>query len=87
MNTLSFAMGSMLAAMSGAALIPIFNWVPWVGAEMVGRSYVIVVLGGLGSVPGALAGGIIVGIVEALGRGLPSLTPAAAPPIRKLLPL
>jgi branched-chain amino acid transport system permease protein len=69
MNTLSFALGSMLAAMSGAALIPIFNWVPWVGAEMVGRSYVIVVLGGLGSVPGALAGGIIVGIVEALGAG------------------
>ena len=69
MNTLSFAIGSMLAAMSGAALIPIFAWVPWVGAEMVGRSYVIVVLGGLGSVPGALFGGIIVGIVEAIGAG------------------
>ena len=69
MNTLAFGMGSMLAAMSGAALIPIFAWVPWVGAEMVGRSYVIVVLGGLGSVPGALFGGIIVGIVEALGAG------------------
>ena len=69
MNTLAFGMGSMLAAMSGAALIPIFAWVPWVGAEMVGRSYVIVVLGGLGSVPGALLGGIIVGIVEALGAG------------------
>ena len=69
MNTLSFATGSMLAAMSGAALIPIFAWVPWVGAEMVGRSYVIVVLGGLGSVPGALLGGVIVGIVEALGAG------------------
>ena len=69
MNTLSFGMGSMLAAMSGAALIPIFAWVPWVGAEMVGRSYVIVVLGGLGSVPGALVGGIVVGIVEALGAG------------------
>ena len=69
MNTLAFALGSMLAAMSGAALIPIFAWVPWVGAEMVGRSYVIVVLGGLGSVPGALFGGIIVGIVEALGAG------------------
>ena len=69
MNTLSFGLGSMLAAMSGAALIPIFAWVPWVGAEMVGRSYVIVVLGGLGSVPGALVGGVIVGIVEALGAG------------------
>ena len=69
MNTLAFGLGSMLAAMSGAALIPIFAWVPWVGAEMVGRSYVIVVLGGLGSVPGALLGGIIVGIVESLGAG------------------
>lgn len=69
MNTLAFAIGSMLAAMSGAALIPIFAWVPWLGAEMAGRSYVIVVLGGLGSVPGALFGGLIVGIVEALGAG------------------
>lgn len=69
MNTLAFGIGSMLAAMSGAALIPIFAWVPWMGAEMAGRSYVIVVLGGLGSVPGALFGGIIVGIVEALGTG------------------
>ena len=69
MNTLSFGIGSMLAAMSGAALVPIFAWVHAVGAEMVGRSYVIVVLGGLGSVPGALVGGIVVGIVEALGAG------------------
>lgn len=69
MNTLAFGIGSMLAAMSGAALIPIFAWVPWMGAEMAGRSYVIVVLGGLGSVPGALFGGLIVGVVEALGAG------------------
>ena len=69
MNTLAFAIGSMLAGMSGAALIPIFAWVPWIGAEMAGRSYVVVVLGGLGSVPGALVGGLIVGIVEAVGSG------------------
>jgi branched-chain amino acid transport system permease protein len=55
--------------MAGAALIAIFAWVPWVGAEMAGRSYVIVVLGGLGSVPGALLGGWIVGVIEALGAG------------------
>ncbi|MEM6527623.1 MAG: hypothetical protein AAF653_04975 [Chloroflexota bacterium] len=42
---------------------------PYIGAEMAGRSYVIVVLGGLGSVPGALLGGIIVGVVEAVGSG------------------
>jgi branched-chain amino acid transport system permease protein len=33
------------------------------------RSYVIIVLGGLGSVPGALLGGMVIGLVEALGAG------------------
>lgn len=69
MNTLAFGIGTMLASMSGAALIPIFAFVPWGGSVMAVRSYVIVVLGGLGSVPGALAGGLIVGVVEALGAG------------------
>jgi len=69
MNTVAFAIGSLLAGMSGAILIPIFAWVPWVGAETAVRAYVVVVLGGLGSVPGALLGGLIVGIVESLGSG------------------
>lgn len=69
MNTMAFALGSMLAGMSGAILIPIFAWVPWIGAETAVRAYVVVVLGGLGSVPGALLGGLIVGVVESLGSG------------------
>jgi branched-chain amino acid transport system permease protein len=69
MNTLSFGIGTMLAGMSGAALIPVFTWVPWVGSTAAVRSFVIIVLGGLGSVPGALLGGLIIGIVEALGAG------------------
>jgi branched-chain amino acid transport system permease protein len=69
MNTLAFGIGTMLAGMSGAALIPVFTWVPWVGMQASTRSYVIIVLGGLGSVPGALAGGLIIGLVEALGAG------------------
>jgi branched-chain amino acid transport system permease protein len=67
MNTLAFGIGTMLAGMSGATLVPIFSWVPWIGAEAAGRSFVIIVLGGLGSVPGALLGGLIIGLVEALG--------------------
>ncbi|MCP5097335.1 MAG: branched-chain amino acid ABC transporter permease [Chloroflexi bacterium] len=67
MNTLAFGIGTMLAGMSGAALVPIFSWVPWIGAEAAGRSFVIIVLGGLGSVPGALLGGLIIGLVEAMG--------------------
>jgi branched-chain amino acid transport system permease protein len=69
MNTLAFGIGTMLAGMSGAALIPVFTWVPWVGMAASTRSYVIIVLGGLGSVPGALLGGLIIGLVEALGAG------------------
>jgi branched-chain amino acid transport system permease protein len=69
MNTLAFGLGTMLAGMAGAALIPVFTWVPWVGAPAAVRSFVIIVLGGLGSVPGALLGGLIIGLVEALGAG------------------
>ncbi|HBY98960.1 MAG: branched-chain amino acid ABC transporter permease [Ardenticatenaceae bacterium] len=69
MNTLAFGIGTMLAGMSGAALIPIFTWVPWVGTTAAVRSFVIIVLGGLGSIPGALIGGIIIGLVQALGAG------------------
>ena len=69
MNTLAFGVGTMLAGMSGAALIPVFTWVPWVGMTASTRSYVIIVLGGLGSIPGALLGGLIIGLVEALGAG------------------
>ncbi len=69
MNTISFGIGTMLAGMAGAALIPVFTWVPWVGGDAATRAYVIIVLGGLGSVPGALLGGLIIGLVEALGAG------------------
>ena len=69
MNTLAFGLGAMLAGISGAALIPIFNFVPWIGQVNAGRAYIIVVLGGLGSIPGALIGGIIIGLVETMGSG------------------
>ncbi len=69
MNTLSFGIGTMLAGMAGAALIPVFTWVPGVGASAAVRSFVIIVLGGMGSVPGAFLGGLIIGLVEALGAG------------------
>jgi branched-chain amino acid transport system permease protein len=70
MNSLAFALGTMLAGMSGAALVTVFAWVPWVGATASAKSFVIIVLGGMGSIPGALLGGLIIGVVEALGTGL-----------------
>ncbi len=69
MNTLAFGLGTMLAGLSGASLVQVFSWVPWVGISASARSFVIIVLGGMGSLPGAFIGGLIVGIVEAFGAG------------------
>jgi branched-chain amino acid transport system permease protein len=43
--------------------------VPDVGGQAAIRSFVIIILGGMGSVPGAFLGGLIIGVVEALGAG------------------
>jgi branched-chain amino acid transport system permease protein len=63
----AFGIGTMLAGVAGAALVPAFNFqVPEMASQTAIRSYVIVVLGGLGSVSGALLGGLALGVVEAL---------------------
>lgn len=69
MNMLAFALGGMIAALAGSLLVQAFSWLPQVGNIPAMRSFVIVVLGGLGSLPGAFVGGIIVGLVEAAGTG------------------
>ena len=52
MNTIAFALGAGLASVAGALLAPSFSVTPDVGAAPSIRSYVIVVLGGMGSIPG-----------------------------------
>ncbi len=69
MNSFAFGLGSMLAGMAGATLVQVFSWVFDVGVIASAKSFVIIVLGGMGSVPGALVGGLIIGVVEALGTG------------------
>ena len=70
MNTLAFSLGTMLAGMSGAVLVTVFAWVPWVGMPAASKSFVVIVLGGMGSLPGAILGGLIIGVVESFGAGL-----------------
>ncbi len=69
MNNLAFGLGTMLAGMSGATLVQVFSWVFDVGVPASAKSFVIIVLGGMGSIPGALVGGLIIGAVESLGAG------------------
>ncbi len=69
MNSMAFGLGTMLAGMSGATLVQVFSWTFDVGVPASAKSFVIIVLGGMGSIPGAMLGGVIVGIVESLGTG------------------
>jgi branched-chain amino acid transport system permease protein len=69
MNTIAFALGVGLAAVSGALLASTFSVTPDVGAVPAVRSYIIIVLGGMGSIPGSIVGAIIIGLVESYGAG------------------
>jgi branched-chain amino acid transport system permease protein len=64
---LTFGIGTALAVAAGVLLGPSLYLYPTVGEILIVKCFVIVVLGGLGSVPGAIAGGILLGVVESLG--------------------
>ncbi len=63
----TFGLGTALAGVAGVLLAPSLYLYPTVGELLIVKCFVIVVLGGLGSVPGAIAGGILLGVVESLG--------------------
>jgi branched-chain amino acid transport system permease protein len=66
-SAIVFALAGGLAAVSGALLANIFNPTPDVGVFPAIKSYVIVVLGGMGSVPGSIIASIILGVLESFG--------------------
>lgn len=61
---LAFGLGVALAALSGALMAPIFSVSPFVGATPMLKAFVVVILGGLGSIPGAALGGLLLGLIE-----------------------
>ena len=63
----AMGIGTSIAGISGVALTPFYNVYPTVGVPFDIKCFVIVVLGGLGSIPGAMLGGVIIGLVESLG--------------------
>ncbi len=63
-SSIVFALSGALAALAGALLAPIINTSPDVGIFPAVKSYVIVVLGGMGSIPGAILGALILGVLE-----------------------
>ena len=66
-SSLIFTLSGALAALSGALLAPLINASPDVGAFPAIKSYVIVVLGGMGSMPGSIVASLILGVLEGFG--------------------
>ena len=67
--SMTFAIGSALAAIAGVLLCSAYpSLTPYTGSMPGIKAFVAAVFGGIGSVPGALIGGIILGIIEILGK-------------------
>ncbi len=60
----TFTFGSMLAAIAGSFTAPTVSVVPGLGVDVIVLSFAVVVIGGLGSLPGAALGALIVGVVR-----------------------
>ncbi|HZJ08863.1 MAG TPA: branched-chain amino acid ABC transporter permease [Trueperaceae bacterium] len=66
-HALVFGVGMALAMAAGIILAPLLFAIPTVGSSYTLKAFVVTVLGGLGSIPGAIGGGLLLGLVEFLG--------------------
>jgi len=69
MNALTLAIGSGLAAAAGILAAPIVYVNPAMGAAVGLKGFAAAILGGLGSIPGAIVGGLVFGVLEAISAG------------------
>jgi branched-chain amino acid transport system permease protein len=76
-HTAAFAVGSLLAGAAGALMAPIYTVAPYMGELPMMKAFIVVVLGGLGSLPGAVVGGLMLGIVESAFATMLGSTAAA----------
>ncbi|HYD67400.1 branched-chain amino acid ABC transporter permease [Azospirillum sp.] len=68
--SLVFALGCGLAALAGAMAGPVLAVQVGMGEQILILTFVVIVIGGIGSIRGALAGALLVGVVDTLGRAL-----------------
>jgi branched-chain amino acid transport system permease protein len=68
MITLTYGFGVALAAFAGVMAAPIYNVSPQMGAELIIVVFAVVVIGGMGSILGAIVTGFGLGIVEGLTK-------------------
>jgi branched-chain amino acid transport system permease protein len=66
-SSIIFTLSGILAALAGALLAPLINPTPDVGTFPAIKSYVIVVLGGMGSLPGSIFAALLLGVLDTFG--------------------
>jgi branched-chain amino acid transport system permease protein len=64
--TVAFALGAYLAGIAGALTAPIRGLSPGMGVDMLGIAFVVVALGGMGNILGAIAAGLLIGVAQAV---------------------
>jgi branched-chain amino acid transport system permease protein len=93
--TVVFGVGAALAALGGLMAGPIYTVQPGMGEEILIEVLVVIVIGGIGSIRGAVVGAIVVGMVDTLGRAFlkpllatvlsPSAADSAGPALASML--
>lgn len=75
-SALAFGVGAALAAAAGGLVVPLFYLTPYVGGATIMKAFVVIALGGMGSITGVVVGALILGIVDSLVTTLVGSTEA-----------
>ena len=80
--TLVFGLGAALAGLAGAMAGPVYSVQPGMGEGILIQVFVVIVIGGIGSIRGAIVGAVVVGMADTLGRAFlkPLLATMISPP-------
>jgi branched-chain amino acid transport system permease protein len=65
-NNISFGLGAATTGAAGALMLPLMSVSPYLGHDFTLIAFVVVILGGMGSLGGALVGGLVLGVAESL---------------------
>jgi branched-chain amino acid transport system permease protein len=64
LNRIAFGVGVACAGVAGCVLTPIYYTFPSAGVDLIIIGFVVVVLGGMGNIAGAMLGGLVIGVVQ-----------------------